>query len=127
MYNKSEIMKSAWTLYRKGEKTFAECLHKAWVVAKMAIIGNLWEKYGKRRIYFGSQYLLSLCGVEIDRYRTGNISYCAVSGERTSNADGYRWVESTSHVYYDMDKDTLAGRGVFIKDVFAAIRREFAY
>lgn len=38
-YNKSEIMKAAWALYRKAQKwvsslSFSECLRRAWANAK---------------------------------------------------------------------------------------------
>ena len=33
-YNLSEIMRKAWSLYRKGVAAFAECLHRAWNGAK---------------------------------------------------------------------------------------------
>ena len=33
-YNLSEIMHTAWKLYRKGTTAFAECLHRAWNSAK---------------------------------------------------------------------------------------------
>ena len=33
-YNLSEIMHTAWKLFRKGIGTFAECLHRAWNSAK---------------------------------------------------------------------------------------------
>lgn len=33
-YNLSEIMKRAWTLFRKMAITFAEALHRAWLIAK---------------------------------------------------------------------------------------------
>lgn len=33
-YNLSEIMRKAWSLYRKGVAAFAECLHRAWNSAK---------------------------------------------------------------------------------------------
>ena len=79
-YNKSEIMKSAWSLYYMSKRwvdslTFSECLRRAWVrvkaerkaaeleAAKPVFDGtaemdgytfNLWEKYGKRRIYINN-------------------------------------------------------------------------
>lgn len=40
MYNKSEIMKNAWTMrksYRCRSLTFGECLKRAWAKAKEAI------------------------------------------------------------------------------------------
>jgi hypothetical protein len=33
-WNLRKIMLRAWELYRKGEITFAEALHRAWLVAK---------------------------------------------------------------------------------------------
>ena len=35
-YNLSEIMHKAWKLYRKGVRSFAEALHRAWNSAKAA-------------------------------------------------------------------------------------------
>ena len=34
MYNRSEIFRKAWSLYRKGGLPFGECLHRAWESAK---------------------------------------------------------------------------------------------
>ena len=66
-YNLSKIMKNAWAMFRKGGHIFAECLRKAWAIAKQPakkqfsgnanIDGfefNIWEKYGKRRIYINN-------------------------------------------------------------------------
>lgn len=66
-YNLSEIMKNAWAMFRKGGRIFADCLRQAWAIAKKPakkhfdgnanINGfefNLWEKYGKRRIYINN-------------------------------------------------------------------------
>lgn len=44
-YNKSEIMKAAWSLYKMAQKwvsslSFSECLHRAWANAKKAIINS---------------------------------------------------------------------------------------
>lgn len=63
-YNLSEIMKNAWTMFRKGGSDFSACLRKAWAMAKGLVKKqfngsanldgfefSLWEKYGKRRIY----------------------------------------------------------------------------
>ncbi len=33
-YNLRNIMLAAWRLYRKGDHSFAECLHRAWLSAK---------------------------------------------------------------------------------------------
>lgn len=37
-YNLSQIMTTAWKLYRKIEISFAEALHRAWISAKAAPI-----------------------------------------------------------------------------------------
>lgn len=38
-YNRREIMKAAWSLYRRASAlTFAEALHRAWAHAKMAMM-----------------------------------------------------------------------------------------
>jgi hypothetical protein len=36
-YNKSEIMKNAWSLKRTSSNSFAECLKRAWELAKSAV------------------------------------------------------------------------------------------
>jgi hypothetical protein len=68
-YNLHNIMVKAWELFRKGSKTFAECLRKSWAIAKGLISEkpqftgsvnidgfqfNLWEKHGLRRIYINN-------------------------------------------------------------------------
>lgn len=76
-YNRSEIMKRAWDLYRtyrRWERTFSWCLSKAWEEAKQEAADaayngvkfvdgmeismnnvtctlNRWSKYGKDRVY----------------------------------------------------------------------------
>lgn len=44
-YNKSEIMKAAWNLYKMAQKwvnslSFSECLRRAWANAKTAIVNS---------------------------------------------------------------------------------------
>jgi hypothetical protein len=71
-YNLSNIMKKAWWFFRnsKSVSTFSDALRKAWAIAKQSIQTakkaftgsanvngyefNLWEKYGKRRIYINN-------------------------------------------------------------------------
>lgn len=122
-FNLSEIMTKAWDLFRATGKTFGDCLRESWKMAKLLSIGNLWEKYGKRRVYFNQNALLDLCNVEIGYYKTGNVSGCSVDGTYTSNADGRRWLASTDGVYYDLDRKGFYGpRTHFIDDVISALR-----
>lgn len=101
-YNLSDIMKNAWTFFRGGKKSFGECLHEAWTVAKMTLIGNLWEKYGKRRVYFDRDMVMDLCGVKVDYYKSGNVRHAELDGVQLSNTDGHRWLSSCDGIFYDL-------------------------
>lgn len=127
-YNLSEIMTKAWEMSRKTGKAFSDCLRDSWKMAKMLTIGNLWEKYGKHRVYFNQKALLGLCNVEISYYKTGNVSGCSVDGVWTSNADGRRWLASTDGVYYDLDRKGFFGpRSSFLDEVFSALHNFFKF
>lgn len=121
-YNKSEIMKKAWELFRAGKEDFAVCLHRAWTIAKMVSIGNLWEKYGKRRVYFHFDFLQEKIGLWLHYYKTGNLSVVKLNGETISNAEGRRWIESMDSVYYDLEKGSFFGRGKHLEDVVSVIK-----
>lgn len=127
-FNLSEIMTNAWNLFRSTQKDFSDCLKESWKMAKMLSIGKMWEKYGKRRIYFSQKSLLDLCRVDISYYKSGNISFCYVDGNLTSNADGRRWIDSTNGVYYDLDrKDFFGPCSYFIDNVFSALHKFFKF
>lgn len=83
-YNRSEIMKKAWAIFREGAKKFGECLKLAWSIAKaslnkIAFTGKatfegiefrIWSNYGKRRIYVNS-YKKSYSGyIDLDDHNT---------------------------------------------------------
>ena len=127
-YNLSEIMKNAWNNFRNSEKTFAECLHDAWVFARMLSCGKLWENYGKRRVYFDKNFLLELCGLEVDYRKNGNICYCAQNGERISHSSGAEWVNAVTDVYYDCisgefhGQSCFLGRNRYFSDVITALK-----
>ena len=128
MYNKSQIMKTAWSLFKSTGKSFSECLHISWVAAKlMGMGGNLWERYGKCRVYLDQGELLDLCGVNISFYKSGNISVCEVGGEKASNSDGRRWLNSTSKVYYDLLDGKIYGQGEFFVDVKKAVKSRVSF
>ncbi|GAB4003065.1 hypothetical protein GCM10028807_62740 [Spirosoma daeguense] len=55
-YNRSEIMKSAWTMFRKGLKTFSDAIKTAWAVAKQTNVfanAELGRSYVKLSIWAG--------------------------------------------------------------------------
>jgi hypothetical protein len=98
MTAKKELMESAWKIAREGQKAFggkvseyfAEALKMAWAQAKSAIdIEALekkgfsrWTKGNMDRLYFNIQ---NSGHMEVDHYKTGNISFASVDGEEISH------------------------------------------
>ncbi|WP_030506388.1 helix-turn-helix domain-containing protein [Microbispora rosea] len=65
-----------------------------------AIGGSRWTKGGKDRIYINgwTKYL----GLEIEHYRSGNISSATLNGESISNSEAYRLASAVYKVYFDV-------------------------
>ena len=65
--------------------------------------GKLWEKDGKRRVYFNKNALCKLFGLEYSTYGTGNISSATIDGEPTSNSHAKKllWQFSEGKFFYD--------------------------
>lgn len=98
MTAKKEIMKNAWEIAREGQKAFggkvseyfAESLKIAWAQAKNGLDIEALEKNGFRRwskddmdrLYFNIERSGHM---EVDHYKTGNISYAAIDGEEISH------------------------------------------
>jgi hypothetical protein len=96
--NKKEIMSKAWEIAREGQKAFggkvseyfAESLKMAWSQAKSTIDievlekkgFNRWTKGNMDRLYFNIQ---KSGHMEVDHYKTGNISFAAIDGEEISH------------------------------------------
>ena len=95
---KKEIMRSAWAIAREGQKAFggkvreyfSEALKMAWAQAKSSIDiealekkgFNRWSKGDMDRLYFNIQ---KSGHMDVDYYKTGNISYASVDGEEISH------------------------------------------
>lgn len=64
-----------------------------------AIGGSRWTKYGKDRVYLDdwTQYI----GLDVDHYKTGNISGATLDGEHISNSEARRIVGTVHKVYFD--------------------------
>ncbi|MGO1442601.1 MAG: hypothetical protein ACTHWD_00210 [Lactobacillus delbrueckii] len=95
---KKEIMKNAWRIAREGQKAFggkvreyfAQALKMAWAQAKSTIDIEALEKKGFRRWTKGDMdrlyFNIEKSGhMEVDHYKTGNISYAAIDGEEVSH------------------------------------------
>lgn len=95
---KKDIMIKAWRIAREGQKAFggkvreyfAQALKMAWAQAKSTIDIESLEKKGFRRwtkgdmdrLYFNIE---NSGHMEVDHYKTGNISYAAIDGEEISH------------------------------------------
>lgn len=95
---KKEIMSNAWKIAKEGQKAFggkvseyfAEALKMAWAQAKSTIDIKALEKKGfsrwtkgdMDRLYFNIQ---KSGHMEVDHYKTGNISFAAIDGEEISH------------------------------------------
>lgn len=124
-YNKSEIMKNAWTIRKATRCTMSEALKMSWAKAKTPVKtvetltvedltsmgGKLWEKGNLRRVYFNRSELMQLCNVEVSYYKTGNLSSFSIGGKGTSNCFG-RDIMSVIYdgVYYDLINHKFSSR-----------------
>jgi len=76
--------------------------------------GREWQKNGNHRIYFNGGALEVLYGLEILRYKTGNISSATFNGEDISNSKANKLLnkiicERGDRAYYDVIADRMVG------------------
>lgn len=74
--------------------------------------GKLWEKEGRRRVYFNG--LPELCGLEVHRYNTGSISSAYLDGEKLSNTKAARLVGRLEHckLWFDLNSNEWRHQGL---------------
>ena len=102
-YDLHDIMVKAWEFFHNAGGSFSECLKKAWKIAKMTAIGGReWEKGAHHRIYFNSDVIARLLNIEVEFYKSGNLSYAEKDGEKISNAEAGRYL--CYKVFYDLVK-----------------------
>lgn len=65
----------------------------------VAIGGNRWTKDGYDRVYFNGW--ARFIGLEIERYKTGNIYSASLNGEHISNSEARRLLGAITKVYWD--------------------------
>ena len=94
-------------------------------VERLAKVGKLWEKAGKRRIYFDD--LSGWYGLKTTRYHTGNISSASLDGERISNTTAHHILSALSNakVWYDFEDSKFHGQGGgdYFPTIVTAIKR----
>lgn len=62
--------------------------------------GNLWEKYGRKRIYINDDDVIEkVFGLSVSRYNSGMISSAFLNGEKISNSQARRLL--AIQPYYD--------------------------
>lgn len=87
--------------------------------------GRLWEKGGMRRIYFND--LEQWMGLTISRYNTGNISGARVNGERISNSQARKMLNSIDKLWFDLADGKFHFRATdsaLANDVVSTIRAQ---
>ena len=93
--------------------------------------GKLWEKADKRRVYFDAGVIASALGYSWSKYKSGQVSSATLSGERISNSEMKRVLDSLvySKFWYDLTDGRFHWRadsekaGGFLED-FAGLLRE---
>jgi hypothetical protein len=92
-------------------------LRLAWRQVRLLLAGGSeWIKGSMHRIYFND--LASWFGLQIDTYKTGNISYAELNGERISNSQA-RKVENrlfTAKFWYDVAEGRFHGQNMSAED-----------
>lgn len=116
---KREVMRRAWEIAKNAAKMFGYSaksyimlsLKAAWMEIKAAAqeiikpvserideltkLGfNRWTKGTMDRLYINAYTL----GLEVTRYRTGNISGAKFDGEEISHAEGYRMLAAKTYI-----------------------------
>jgi len=119
------IVKQLLDLSKKAKSTFKPDLSKENLVK---IGGNLWENYGHSRVYFGWERLSELLGLDIGRYKTGNVSSATRNGESISNSEAKRILNALgeSKFHYDLktNKFTAYLDNKYFDPLIDAIKKE---
>ncbi len=85
---------------------------------KMLSMGRLWEKNGRKRIYFNALDIL----FDVENYKTGNVKKAAWKESGVEISNGKAFEVSISKLYYDYSTDSLEGDlGKDYKDMVAAV------
>lgn len=80
--------------------------------ALVSIGGSRWQKAGKDRVYFNG--LCALYGLELEHYRSGNISAAWVDGEPISNSHAFdlQLTLSAAKLWFDCSDGKFHAQGL---------------
>jgi len=75
----------------------------------LKIGGSEWEAYGKHRVYFSKEVLLSLYGLEYSTYKSGSVASAKLDGEKISNGQAQDIVNACrmGKAFYDVKEDKV--------------------
>src|SRR5690606_5067375 len=74
----------------------------------VAVGGREWKRGDKHRVYFNN--LIDFLPLEVERYKSGSISWAAWEGEEISNRQALLILDSVYGVYYDVNEEKFVGR-----------------
>ena len=71
--------------------------------------GQIWENYGKRRIYFNNEQILRAAGYEAEFYKTGNLKLVRLDGDVVSNSavKNVLGLSYRGDCFYDLESETF--------------------
>lgn len=122
MTNLQQIMVRAHQIARQCEGNYSVRLtiglRQAWTEHRLvAAGGSLWQKSGMCRVYFNG--LARWFGLECDCYKTGNIAYATLNGERISNTQAGKIAGrfGFSKLYFDLTDHRYHGQGMSKDDL----------
>lgn len=140
--NKSTIFSNAWSIARNAaakfggsvKSFFAEALKMAYrateltVEALVKLGGSEWIKGDYHRVYFNGDALCEIIGLSISTYKTGNVSFAVMNGEKISNtkASSLRSRLFTGKFWFDAKTGEFASRDMsseIFETVIAAIKK----
>lgn len=76
-----------------------------------------WTKAGRDRLYINAAGA-SIIGLEVERYKTGNVCSASLDGEGISHSAAYRVMSAYSNAYIDLSTGALEGVSGSYADLF---------
>jgi RNA polymerase sigma factor (sigma-70 family) len=120
--NKSQLFKTAWTLYKKAVYgTFSECLKHSWKITKLVPDFNTEFKKIQKELF---AFAISLCknvdnANELFQETAMKLytSFYTFNVEKCANEDGFKWWAMTSmkYKYIDMNRKNTAIKRQHVK------------